>query len=115
MAVARTGKGLGYSDRRTEPIFFARTIVLTPPLGRTCASSERGKNSQYCSSLNQAHLISKSLKSGQARERERIERELRDRLIRSGVRLVVENMDGAVAHLEEVDVAGEDARGASFG
>ena len=51
-------------------------------------------------------------KAGQARERQRIERELRDRLVRSGVRLVIEDVDGAVADLEEVDVAGEDARGA---
>ena len=53
--------------------------------------------------------------SRQARERQRIERELRDRLVGPRVRLVIKNMDGAVAHLEEVDVAGEDARGASFG
>ncbi len=51
----------------------------------------------------------------QARKRQRVEGELRDRLIRPGVRLVVEDMDGAIAHLEEVDMAGEDARGNSFG
>ena len=48
--------------------------------------------------------------AGEARERERVERELRDRLVGAGVRLVVENVHRAVADLEKIDVAGEDAR-----
>jgi len=56
----------------------------------------------------------KEPQSHKARERERIERELRDRLVGARVRLVIKNMNGTIADLEEVDVAGEDARGASF-
>ena len=41
VAVARTGKGLGYSDRRTEPIFFARTIVLATSLPGLCEKRAR--------------------------------------------------------------------------
>ena len=48
--------------------------------------------------------------ASQARQGKGVERELRDRLIRSGVGLVIKDVDSAVAHLKEVDVAGEDAR-----
>ena len=47
--------------------------------------------------------------AGQVRERERVDRQLRERLVRGGVGLVVEKMHGAVPDLEEVDVAGNDA------
>ncbi len=43
-------------------------------------------------------------------ECERVDGELRDRPVGSGVGLVVENMDGSVAHLEEIDVPGEAPR-----
>jgi hypothetical protein len=48
----------------------------------------------------------------EARERQCVDRELRDRFVRAGVRLVVEDVDSAVPDLEEVEVAGNDARGA---
>ena len=56
----------------------------------------------------------KKSQSRQARQSKRVERELRDRLVGAGVGLVIKNMNGTIADLEEVDVAGEDARGASF-
>ncbi len=40
----------------------------------------------------------------QTREGERVDRQLRDGLIRTGIRLIVEDMHGAVADLQEVDV-----------
>jgi hypothetical protein len=46
----------------------------------------------------------KKANAGEPRECERVKRELRDRLIGAGVGLVVENVDGAVAHLEKVNV-----------
>ncbi len=51
------------------------------------------------------------------RERERIDRELRDGFIRACIGLVIENVHGVVAHLQKVEVAGDasfvafDARG----
>jgi hypothetical protein len=47
--------------------------------------------------------------TGQVRERERIDGELRERLIRRRIRLVIQDVDRAVAYLHEVDMAGEDA------
>jgi hypothetical protein len=41
------------------------------------------------------------------RQRERVDRELRDRPVGAGIRLVVDNMDGAVADLKKVDVSGD--------
>ena len=71
----------------------------------------RGKISQYSSSLNHAHLMSKSFEAGhEARERERVDRELRDRLVGARVGLVVEDVHAAVSHLQEIDVAGDGAR-----
>src|SRR5260370_4762263 len=40
-------------------------------------------------------------------ECERVDSELRDRPVGSGIRLVIENMDGTVAHLEEIYATGE--------
>ena len=40
-------------------------------------------------------------------ERERVNHELRDRLVGAGVRLVIEDVHGAVADLQEVDVASD--------
>src|SRR5205814_745404 len=48
----------------------------------------------------------------EARERQCINRELCDRPVRAGVRLVIEDMDGAVPDLEKVEMTGDDARGA---
>jgi hypothetical protein len=45
-------------------------------------------------------------KPGEAHERKRVERELGDRLVGAGIGLIVENVDGTVADLNEVDVAG---------
>jgi len=53
--------------------------------------------------------------SGKAGERERIQGELRDRLVGARVRPIVKNMNGAVAYLNKVYVASEDARGVSIG
>ena len=50
----------------------------------------------------------------EARQRERIDRELGDRSIGASVRLIVEDVHGAIAHLEKVDVSGE-AAGCAFG
>ena len=44
-------------------------------------------------------------------ERERIDRELRDRLVGARIGFVVEDVHGIVAHLQKVEVAG-DAAGA---
>ena len=52
----------------------------------------------------------KKAKASEPRECKRIERELRDWLIGARVGLVVEDVDGAVAHLKKVDVTGKDAR-----
>ena len=57
----------------------------------------------------------KQPEAGEPRERERIDRELRDRLVGAGVRLVIEDVHGAVADLQEIDVAGEDAGLVAFG
>ena len=43
-------------------------------------------------------------------ERERIDRELRNRLVGSGIRFVIEDMHGVVSDLQEVDMAGDRAR-----
>ena len=43
-------------------------------------------------------------------ERERIDRQLRDRLIRARIRFVIENVHGIVAHLQNVEVARDAAR-----
>ena len=45
------------------------------------------------------------------RERERVDRELRDRLVGARIRLVIEDVHGAVAHLQKVDVAGDRSLG----
>ena len=45
----------------------------------------------------------------QAREGERVNRELRDGLVRASVGLVVEDMDRTIAHLQEIDVAGDES------
>src|SRR5579863_5862548 len=47
--------------------------------------------------------------SGQVRERERADRQLRERLICRRFGLVVEKMHRAIPDLEKVDVAGNDA------
>ena len=44
------------------------------------------------------------------RERQRIDRELRDRLVGARIGFVVKDMNGIVAHLQKVDVAGDAAR-----
>src|SRR5271166_1598019 len=44
------------------------------------------------------------------RERERIDRQLRDGLVGARVRLVIENMHGVVSDLQKVDMAGDRAR-----
>ena len=43
-------------------------------------------------------------------ERERIDRELRDRLVRARIGFVIKNVHGVVADLQKVDVAGDGAR-----
>src|ERR1700675_486079 len=43
----------------------------------------------------------------EAREGERVDRELRDRLVGAGVRFVVENVHGAVPDLQEIYVTGD--------
>jgi hypothetical protein len=47
--------------------------------------------------------------ASQVRERERVDRQLRERLVGDRVGLVVEKMHGAIPDLEEVDMAGNDA------
>jgi hypothetical protein len=49
-----------------------------------------------------------------ARERERVDRELGNRRIRVCVRLVVEDVDGAVSHLKKVDMARDNSGGSGF-
>jgi hypothetical protein len=48
--------------------------------------------------------------AGHVREGKRVDRELRERLVGARVRLVVEDVDRAVPDLQEIDVAGDDAR-----
>ena len=45
------------------------------------------------------------------REGESVDGQLRNRTVGPCVRFVVEDVHSAIAHLQEVDVAGEDARG----
>ena len=45
------------------------------------------------------------------RQRERIDRELRDRPVRPCVRLVVQNVHSTVAHLQKIDVSGDRSLG----
>jgi len=53
-------------------------------------NSVRGKNSQYSCPLNRAHLMSKKFETGDpTRECESVDRELRDRLVDRGTRLVM--------------------------
>src|SRR5687768_15151051 len=49
----------------------------------------------------------------EARERERVDRQLRDRLVGARVGLVVKDMHGAVAHLQEINMAGDRPLGRS--
>ena len=51
----------------------------------------------------------------EARQRERVDRELRDRPIGAGVGLIVEDVDGAVAYLKKVDVSGDTGIGRCIG
>ena len=44
------------------------------------------------------------------RERQRVDRELRDRLVRARIGFVIEDVHGIVAHLQKVDMAGDRAR-----
>ena len=53
--------------------------------------------------------------AGQPSERKRIQGQLRDRFIGARVGLVVEDVHRAVADLDEIDVAGEDARLVALG
>ena len=46
--------------------------------------------------------------AGQLRERERVDRQLREWPVGRGIGLVVEKMHSAIPHLEEVDMAGDD-------
>ena len=65
----------------------------------------------YSSSLNHAHLMSNNFEAGnEPRERERIDRQLRDRLVGACVGFVIQDMHRTVSHLQEIDVAGDDAR-----
>jgi hypothetical protein len=76
----------------------------------------RGKNSQYSSSLNPSALDVEEFEAGDAlSERQRVNRELRDRPIGPGVRLVIENVYGAVANLKKVNVAGDGGVGRRIG
>ena len=43
-------------------------------------------------------------------ERERVDRELRDRLVGARIGLVIEDVDGVVPDLQKVDMAGDGAR-----
>jgi hypothetical protein len=53
----------------------------------------------------------KEFQAGYAdRERERVDRELRNRLVRARIRFVIEDMHGVVADLQKVEVAGDRAR-----
>ena len=47
--------------------------------------------------------------AGEVRERERIDRELREWFVGRRVRFVIEDVDRSVAYLHEIDVAGDDA------
>ena len=47
--------------------------------------------------------------AGQVRKRERVDRELRERLVGRRIGLVVEYVDRSVSNLDEIDVAGDDA------
>src|SRR5438552_3050400 len=47
----------------------------------------------------------------QAREGERVDCQLGNRLVRASIRLVVQDVYGAVAHLQEIDVSGDRALG----
>ena len=51
----------------------------------------------------------------QTGQRERVDRELCDRPIDAGIRLVIQDVHGAVAHLKEVDVAGDAGIGRRIG
>jgi hypothetical protein len=45
--------------------------------------------------------------AGEAGDRERVDRELSDWLVRMGIRFVVQDAQGAVSDLEKIEVAGE--------
>src|SRR5438046_2356364 len=45
-----------------------------------------------------------------ARQRKGVDRELGDRLVRGRIRFVIQDVHCAVAHLQKVDVTGDDAR-----
>ena len=72
-----------------------------------------GKNSQYSSSLNQAGTLDVGQFEARsaARQRERVNRQLRDRLVGTGIRLVIQDVYGAVAHLQEIYVPSNCALG----
>src|ERR1700736_1338363 len=58
----------------------------------------------------------KKLETGhKAGECERVDRELRDRLIRPSVGFVIKNVNGAVADLKEIDVSGDAGTGRAIG
>ena len=78
-------------------------------------SAVRRKNSQYSCSLNHALDIEKREAGHAARESERVDCELCYRLVGARIRLVVENVHGAVSHLQEIDVAGDDPQAAGLG
>jgi hypothetical protein len=53
--------------------------------------------------------------AGEAGDRERVDRELSDRLVRTRIRFVVQDVHGAVSDLDKIDVAGDHARRRGLG
>ena len=92
---------------RDKPSVFVRFISALQDCGQQLAREEF----VVAGFIEPCALDIKEPEAGnEARERERIDRQLRDGLVRAGIRLVVEYVDRAVAGLQEVDVSGDMAR-----
>ena len=102
----RLGFELGTLGDVFGDVFISKKTSL-----HTFTKRVRGKNSQYSSSLNHAHLMSKSFKPGDApREGQRVDRELSDRSVRPCM-APIEDVHCAVSVLRKSYVAGRRSLG----
>jgi hypothetical protein len=88
---------------------FQRTAVLRAPGPRASMPITPAQELAIFILVEPRALNVEEVKSGETGECERVYGELTDGLVSSRVGLVVEDMDGAVSHLEKINVSGDEA------